>query len=117
MTKKYECLASGDYIRLQRLEYYSPRYKKTSFTEVGYISDGATWAVDIDSEGWWVHDGLKEFKVWSDGSKCSNWQASWVLYDILRAEGHTIRKVTWLITTLLWGTIAGGFKKLFYLSH
>jgi len=66
--------------------------------------DGATGAMDIDSFGWLFHDVLKRDKCFWDGSKCTNWQASQVLSDILKSEGRWFRSRTWFFSTLLWGT-------------
>jgi len=68
--------------------YISPRYGKQKTVPEGYISDGATGAVDIYSNAWWVHDILKWDKFWDDGTECSNTQASFVIYDILVSEGR-----------------------------
>lgn len=85
--------------------YFSRRYQKRieiKTTDKPY--DGATGAFDIDSFGWLFHDVLKRDKKFSDGSKCSNWQASQVLSDILKSEGRWFRSKTWFLSTLAWGT-------------
>lgn len=93
------------YIAEHDMFYYSRRYKKGVTIPPGFVSDGATFAPDIDSKGWWFHDWLKDIKQWDDGSYCSNWQASWVLSDILREEGRYIRSVTWFLATLIYGEV------------
>lgn len=96
----------GDtYINDKRIDYFSPRYKKHVIVELSYKSDGATGARDVLTDGWWVHDVLKEFKVFADGSRCSNWKASHILRDILLRDGFYVRANTWFISTLAWGTI------------
>lgn len=87
----------------EAIVYTSPRYKKTVTVPAGYISDGATGAMDIASQGWWVHDVLCDKGVWDDGTKLSNWQCSTVLYDILKAEGRTWQAGRWRIATWLCG--------------
>ena len=83
--------------------YHSVRYKKMVIVEVGYESDGATGAIDIPSKGWWVHDKLCDTGIFYDGTKCTNWQASMILSDILSQEGRWFRAKTWFITTWLFG--------------
>lgn len=66
--------------------YYSKRYDKYVTVDTRYLSDGATGAPDISSRSWWVHDQLCETGMFDDGTKCSNWQASQVLQDIMVEE-------------------------------
>lgn len=85
--------------------YYSKRYGKTveiKTTDKPY--DGATGAFDIDSFAWVFHDVLKRDKCFSDGTYCSNTQASFVIYDILREDGFWFRARSWYLATLVWGT-------------
>ena len=85
-------------------DYFSKRYQKhirIKTTDKPY--DGATGVKDINSFGWLFHDVLKREKKFADGSRCSNWQASCVLRDILKSEGRYIRCNTWFIGTLIWG--------------
>jgi len=91
------------YILDEPISYYSPRYKKTVFVPVGRTSDGATGAMDIISAGWWVHDELCESGVFSDGSPVTNWQASNILHDILKAEGYWARAEYWRLATYCLG--------------
>ena len=68
------------------------------------LSDGATGAKDLaGSLSWWVHDKLCDRCTWNDGTRISNWQASIVASDILRLEGHKIRRFTWKYATFLLG--------------
>jgi len=85
------------------ITYYSERYNKSVVVPKGYKSDGATGAMDIWSEGWWVHDKLCDTGTWSDGSPCNNWQASTVLADILNEEGRWFRSKYWWVATWLFG--------------
>lgn len=66
--------------------YYSKRYDEFVTLEAGYISDGATDAMDIASLCWWVHDKLCDRGEWDGGKKLSNWQCSQVLQDIMVDE-------------------------------
>lgn len=91
------------YRNQKRIEYYSRRYNKTVIVPKDYQSDGATGARDIVSESWWVHDKLCDSGVFEDGTKCTNWQASCIIGDILRAEGRTHRARYWK-----WFTFMGG---------
>jgi hypothetical protein len=87
-----------------RIEYFSPRYRKTVIVPIGYESDGASGpAVDVWSEAWWIHDRLCDTGRWADGSIATNWQASTVLADILHYEGRWFRARTWWIATWLFG--------------
>lgn len=101
------------YVNQEVFLYRSKRYKKTVVMPKGFISDGATGATDILSNAWGIHDVLKRTKVFDDGSKCSNWQASTVLFDILKSEGRNIRAPIWFTGTLLWGYTPDFIKALF----
>ena len=83
--------------------YFSKRYKKWVALEIDFFSDGATGAIDIFSWAWWVHDKLCNTGKWADGSRLTNWQASWVLADILWSEGRYFRAVYWWFATFLGG--------------
>ena len=83
--------------------YYSKRYDKYVTVPKGYETDGATWAVDIHSESWKVHDKLCDTGLFDDGTECNNRQASQILSDILKAEGHWIRAQYWYTFTWLFG--------------
>jgi hypothetical protein len=95
----------GTYYNKTEFTYYSERYDKWVTVPKGYESDGSSGGFDINSRSWWCHDILKEFEVWDDGSACSNTQASFVIYDILKSEGRWFRARTWFIATLAWGTV------------
>lgn len=91
------------YINPIRKCYLSPRYNKKVIVPEGFESDGATGAIDIYSDSWWIHDKLCNTGTWEDGSPCTNWQASTVLSDILREEGHTLRAIYWWPATWFFG--------------
>ena len=93
----------GTYINPTTFIYYSHRYNKYITVPEGYVSDGATGAIDISSKGWWVHDVLCEYGKFNDGTPCNNKQASQILSDILKSEGRYIRSVTWFFATWLFG--------------
>lgn len=100
---KYNVVGDG-YKSLNSYTYRSKRYGKSITVPPGFYSDGATWAPDIDSDGWWVHDVVCRYGVWDDGSKITNWQASMVLYDIMRDEGQAgWWSRLWRTTTFLFG--------------
>lgn len=87
---------------LEDLTYFSKRYGKWVICRSGMLSDGATKAVDVlNSISWFIHDKLCNDECWEDGSPCSNRQASFVIYDILKEEGRWFRARTWFIATLL----------------
>ena len=46
------------YTVIQSVRYHSKRYNKDIIADVGFKSDGATGALDIDSFGWLFHDIL-----------------------------------------------------------
>jgi hypothetical protein len=98
-------MSKHKYTLAVKISHYSHRYNRYVTVPKDYESDGATYAVDIDSLGWWVHDWLKDKKVFDDGTRCSNWQASRVLSDILKAEGFTVRYRTWLYATWIFGEL------------
>lgn len=87
----------------KEIVYESPRYKKTVTVPEGYPSDGATGAIDIYSDSWWVHDVLCDRGTFDDGTPCTNWQASQVLQDILKKEGRWFRSKYWFWFTWLFG--------------
>lgn len=91
------------YLVLENIAYHSTRYQKFITIKAGDKSDGATYAKDIDSFSWLVHDDLCNFGVFEDGSICNNWQASKILSDILKEEGRWFRARSWFIATWLVG--------------
>ena len=104
---------------LKNIYYFSKRYGKTIFVEKGFTSDGATGALDIFgdvnviiiktkeprlvSKSFLIHDKLCETGKFEDGTKCTNWQASQILSDILLAEGRKYRGKYWFWFTFLFG--------------
>jgi len=91
------------YVSNREIVYKSPRYGKTITVPKGRKSDGATWATDIDSDSWWVHDELCLQGKWDDGSPVFALQAARVISDILWSEERWFRAVYWAIGTLLLG--------------
>ena len=90
---------------IKHKSYFSERYQKRveiHITDAPY--DGATGAKDINSFSWLFHDVLKRNRVWADGTECTNLQASFVIYDILKSEARHIRQYLWFTGTLIWGT-------------
>ena len=84
--------------------YHSKRYNKNITIKPSDMPyDGATGAKDINSFGWLFHDVLCRDGRFDDGSKCTNWQASKVLSDILESEGRWFRGKSWFIATWLFG--------------
>ena len=88
---------------MRDVEYYSHRYKKHIKVSEGDRSDGATFAKDLNSFGWLIHDELCSKGVFKNGDKCSNLQASHVLTDIMKREGYWFRTRTWFWATWLFG--------------
>ena len=87
----------------EEILYYSKRYDEYITCDKGDRSDGATMAPDLDSFGWIFHDELCTTGKFSDGSKCTNLQASTVLSDIMAEEGRWFRRITWFTGTWLFG--------------
>ena len=99
-----EIQGKGRYVALNTVTYYSLRYGKSVTVHAGYKSDGASGpAEDIISESWWFHDVLCDTYRWDDGSVCTRWQSSAVIYDILRDEGRWIRAIRWRFWTFFAG--------------
>ena len=87
------------YVLDEDVKYRSERYQKWVTIKKGYMSDGATGAIDIKSLGWWVHDKLCETYKWDDETVCTRKQGSRVLADILKAEGRWARSWYWKYAT------------------
>ena len=97
------------YIRLEEFSYFSNRYSKSITVLPGELSDGATGAMDIDSDSWWVHDKVCATGKWDDGTPINNWQASYVISAILWQEWSIqrpfrgVRAMLWRPATWLFG--------------
>jgi hypothetical protein len=85
------------------IRHKSKRTGKIIIVPLGRRSDGATGAIDIWSEAWWVHDELCLKGTWSDGTKVTNLEASLELFDILWKEGRRVRAVFWGVATWIFG--------------
>ena len=99
--------------------YFSKRYNKTVTTQFGFMSDGATGAIDIKGKikaydtwdekyiyvslAWIIHDKLCNTGVFDDGTRCTNFQASTILSDILLSEGRYFRTLYWWPMTYVFG--------------
>lgn len=83
--------------------YFSPRYGRAITIPKLFYSDGATGAIDIESDAWIIHDHICRYGVWDDGAPINNWQASTVLSDILWSEGRWCRAIYWWFATWLFG--------------
>lgn len=91
------------YTNKKLITYFSVRYQKWISVPAGYKSDGATGAKDISGDSWWIHDKLCDDGTFDDGTKCTNWQASKILSDVLKKEGRWFRARTWFVATWLFG--------------
>lgn len=101
---KYEKRAiNGElrYVSLEDYTYFSKRFNKSITITKEFISDGATGAKDINSMSWWIHDALSEWEHWDDGSFCSIYDSSLVIYDVLKSEDRYIRAPLWFIGTFV----------------
>jgi len=87
-------------------DYFSMRYKKKISIKLDDTFNGADFYFDLDSWFWPLHDIIKRDGKWSDGSHCSNWQASTVAFDILWSEKRYIHAPIVFI-----GTLVGGYTK------
>jgi len=96
-------MAMKKYTNPAEIKFYSKRYGKYITVPKGYHSDGATGAIDIWSEAWWVHDKLCDTGKFDDGALCTNFMASSILCEVLRKEGRWIRSIFWWLPTFLFG--------------
>jgi len=89
-----------DYALIDDYAYYSARYKNHVVLLKEFRWDGATAAIDLEPEASGVHDWIcgnyrdigprPPVGQWHDGTRLTNWQASVIYRDILRATGHSI---------------------------
>ena len=99
----FDMLSDGRYRLREPLYWFSKRYRKAITIPEGFVSDGATKAMDIVSLSWWVHDWLcTSPHKFDDGTVCTPLMASWCLYDILKSEGRCVRAPFWFMATLSW---------------
>jgi len=99
---KYKIVGDG-YECIKPCTYYSPRFNRSLTVPLGFFSDGATDAPDIDTDAWWFHDVACRYGVWDDGTKIDNFTASTVLGDILWQDKFWFRSVYWWWATYLFG--------------
>jgi hypothetical protein len=96
------------YVLIKEIRYFSKRYQKWVIVEDGFRSDGASGpAPDLASWSWWVHDKVCDTGKFDDGSACTSWQGSMMLYDILWAEQRYGRAVAWGVATYVWQKLRG----------
>ena len=100
----FEVLMDHRHYRLRSpIRYYSKRYKKWIVVPKGFISDGATFAIDITTRAWWIHDLLCKENKFEDGTKCNRWQSSMILSDCLWEDDYRIQSILWFMPTLIAG--------------
>jgi hypothetical protein len=99
---QYKKVGDG-YETIEAYVYYSQRYNRTITISLGFYSDGATCAPDLDTDAWWIHDHVCRFAIWDDGTPIDNWQASTILADILWHDGFRFRAKYWWAATWLIG--------------
>ena len=107
MRIKHKRLAGG-YEVLETYVYYSKRYNRTITVQKGFWCDGATGALDMDTDAWIIHDWICDSKngsdgKWDDGTLIDNWTASTILGDVLWLDGYKVRAVIWWWATWLFG--------------
>jgi hypothetical protein len=90
------------YILPYDIHYYSKRYNKFVYVPKGFVSDGATGAIDIYTEAFFIHDWLLETKKFNDDTNCSWFQANLIMYDVLQEEGRYIRSYVWFFATTIY---------------
>jgi len=88
---KYKVVGDG-YEVTEQYVYYSKRYNRSIKIPVGFYSDGATDAPDIDTDAWIVHDHICRYAEWHDGTPIDNWTASSVLGDWVIFSGGMVLK-------------------------
>ena len=75
----------------------------------GMQSDGATCAIDLCAEAFFVHDAFCEDPKWDGGTPISNWGASREYRKILKRYGYPMRGMIRHYATFLFG--GGRIKK------
>ena len=76
----------------------------------GRQSDGATCAIDLCPEAFFLHDELCLDPKWDDGTPVTNWEASKEYRKILKRYGHSMRGCIRHYATFVFG--GGKIKKL-----
>jgi len=100
---KHRHRSDGLYVCTETYVYRSHRYEQTVVVYEGTVRDGASGAVDIESDSWWVHDQLCADGAWNSGEPVSAWEAATVLRDILQSEGRWFRAFYWRLSTFFFG--------------
>lgn len=88
---------------LNTVTFHSDWLNRDITVTTGDKSDGATQVPDIHSDGWGFHDQLCRSGKFDDGTKCSNLQASIVLFEVMWKEGHKLKAVLGLPGTFIGG--------------
>jgi hypothetical protein len=92
------------YILLENVLVYSERYDKYISAAEGEVFDGATGAIDLNPLCFIPHDVLCRDACFSDGTPCTNHQASMVYFDQMRKYGYSrIRSSIRYVATFLFG--------------
>lgn len=105
MIEEHVKFVNGRYVVHKEYKWASRIFKKTVICEYDFESDGATYAPDIDSYYWLVHDKLKKTRKWYDGKHCPNWKASVCAAEILYNEKRHLWVAPVFLGTLVYGYI------------
>jgi hypothetical protein len=91
------------YKALNTVSLISSRFHKQVTVPKGYKSDGATNAIDRDTDAWGFHDVLCDRGTWDDGTPVCNLDASLLLFDVLWRDGYRRIAFRWFFATFLFG--------------
>lgn len=69
----------------------------------GFPSDGATYARDLNTDAWLIHDSMCALPYWDCGTPIPNIVGSAVLACVLYRDGYWIEAIPWFIATFLFG--------------
>jgi len=68
----------------------------------GFVCNGATWAPDIESDSWLIHDWLYCHQKFDDDYPCSRHIADFIMIEILKEEGGIPRSMyRWAFSVLV----------------
>ena len=110
---RYEKFIEGMHVHYELLDeipWHSVRYNKDLTCKIGMPSDGATFAPDLASRAWWIHDLACRRRTWDDGTPITSWQSGMIIKDALREEGRYIRAPLWGFGTYLFQRIIKRWK-------